>query len=227
MFRCHVVFEYFCANKLHQNVETWPAFLFIPKYLLGRDTDAGRAGTDCTKSRLGVDGGSQTARPATPQGGARGKAWYCLPARVRCSFSALGPDGREALARVPGGRVAEGTRWRPPSAREKAARPWGRPRPKGLEGIRGGCPRSRKERGTPPRRWCCPASTTSTPSSRCGVGAKREGRRALQLPPVRARCGPCRSHSREPRGMPGAAVLPCEGCLGEAGGKPCTSFSLK
>lgn len=40
MFRCHVVFEYFCANKLHQNVNILTAFLFIPKYFLGRDREA-------------------------------------------------------------------------------------------------------------------------------------------------------------------------------------------
>lgn len=40
MFRCHVVFEYFCANKLHQNVNTLAVFLFIPKSLLGRDREA-------------------------------------------------------------------------------------------------------------------------------------------------------------------------------------------
>lgn len=31
MFRCHVVFAYFCANKLHQNVNIWAVFLFIHK----------------------------------------------------------------------------------------------------------------------------------------------------------------------------------------------------
>lgn len=39
MFRCHVVFAYFCANKLHQNVNTLAVFLFIPKCFLGRDRD--------------------------------------------------------------------------------------------------------------------------------------------------------------------------------------------
>lgn len=40
MFRCHVVFAYFCANKLHQNVNTSAVFLFIPKPFLGRGTEA-------------------------------------------------------------------------------------------------------------------------------------------------------------------------------------------
>lgn len=40
MFRCHVVFAYFCANKLHQNVNTLAEFLFFPESFLGREREA-------------------------------------------------------------------------------------------------------------------------------------------------------------------------------------------
>lgn len=223
MFRCHVVFEYFCANKLHQNVETWAAFLFIPKYLLGRDREAGRAVTDGRQGRW--RSADSTARHAARGRKMEGLVLSSPPERAApFPLSALtgGKLSREFLG-VAWLRGQDGGRRRRGKRLRGGGEPSGPRRQRGVEGAARGA----WKRGGP-RRGAGAARLRRRRRLRQGAGQGPSGKGPVHY-------GSRRSARGSGRGAPSAvsrgACWELQSCLGGlsegAGGKPCSSFSLK